>query len=240
MKVRKLLLGGAVALSICVASGPALAQWTVIDPSNLAQAIEQVKRLQQQVQVMQQQYQTMQQQYQAIAHLPSSALNQAQSQLNVPQFRNPLSAGSVDVGSIINGTGPGTGALGANVQAYANQNRVYSPTGQDFQAQQMNRNATSIAGVQAMAAQLYRSAAEHIQTLQALEGQLASAPDAKGVADIQARIGMEQAAFQAQQVQAQSIAMWQEAQERNAGQREEEYHRQQLDTGLQQLRAHGG
>lgn len=240
MKMRKLLVAGATALSICAASGPALAQWTVIDPSNLAQAVQQVKQLTQQIQVMQQQYQTMMQQYQAIAHLPQNALNQLQSRLNVPQFRNPLSASSVDVGSIMNGTGLGGGTLGADVQAYANQNRVYTPTGQDFQAQQMNRNATSVAGAQAMAAELYQSAASHIQTLQGLEGQLSSAPDAKAVADIQARISMEQAVFQAQQVQAQSLAMWQEAQERNGEQREDEARRQQLDKALQEIRARGG
>jgi len=240
MKIRKLILAGAAALSLGAVSGPAMAQWTVIDPSNLAQAVQQVKQLTQQIQVMQQQYQTMMQQYQAIAHLPQNALNQLQSQLNVPQFRNPLSANSVDVGSIMNGTGPGSGALGSNVQAYINQNRVYSPTGQDFQAQQMNRNATSVAGAQAMAAELYQSAASHIQTLQGLEGQLASAPDAKAIADIQARIGMEQAAFQAQQVQAQSLAMWQEAQERNQDQRNDEMRRQQIDNLIEQAKSHGG
>lgn len=240
MNMRKFILAGAAAISLVAASGPAMAQWTVIDPSNLAQAVQQVKQLTQQIQVMQQQYQTMMQQYQAIAHLPQSALNQLQSQLNVPQFRNPLSANAPDVGAIMNGSGPGGGALGSNVQAYANQNRVYSPTGQDFRAQEMNRNATSVAGAQAMAAELYQSAASHIQTLQRLESQLSSAPDAKAVADIQARISMEQAVFQAQQVQAQSLAMWQEAQERNAEQRDDEMRRQQLDNALQEIRARGG
>jgi type IV secretion system protein VirB5 len=240
MKMRKSILAGAAALAVCATSAPAMAQWTVIDPSNLAQAVQQVKQLTQQIQMMQQQYKTMMQQYQAIAHLPQSALNQLQSQLTVPQFRNPLSAGSADVGSIMNGSGLGSGALGSDLQTYLNQNRVYSPTGQDFQAQQMNRNATSVAGSQAMAADLYQSAASHIQTLQGLEGQLASAPDEKAVADIQARIGMEQAAFQAQQVQAQSLAMWQQAQERNQDERNDEARRQQIDNLIDQAKAHGG
>jgi len=240
MKIRKLILAGAAAVSLVAASGPAMAQWTVIDPSNLAQAVQQVKQLTQQIQVMQHQYQTMMQQYQAIAHLPQSALNQLQSQLNVPQFRNPLAAKAPDVGAIMNGSGIGSGSLGSAAQGYLNQNRVYQPSGQDFQAQQMNRNATSVAGAQAMASELYQSAATHIQTLQGLESQLSSAPDAKAVADIQARIGMEQVAFQAQQVQAQSLAMWQTAQERNQDQRNDEARRQQIDNLIDQAKSHGG
>jgi len=241
MKIRKAILAGVAALSIAGGSiGPASAQMAVVDVKAIGQAVQQLKQLQQQYQVLQQQYSTMMQQYQAIAHLPQNALNQLQSQLNTQQFRNPLASNSVDVGSIMNGTGPGGGALGSDVQTYLNQNRVYSPSGQDFQAQQMNRNATSVAGAQAMAAELYQSAASHIQTLQGLEGQLSSAPDAKAVADIQARIGMEQAAFSAQQVQAQSLAMWQAAQERNQDQRNDEARRQQIDNLIDQAKAHGG
>lgn len=241
MKMRKVILAGVAALAMAGGGvAPAYAQFAVIDAKSIAQAVQQLKQLQQQYQMLQQQYSTMIQQYQAIAHLPQNELNKLQQQFNTQQFRNPLAANSVDVGSIMNGTGPGGGSLGSNVQTYADQNRVYSPTGQDFQAQQMRRNATSIAGSQAMASELYQSAATHIQTLQSLEGQLSSAPDAKAVADIQARIGMEQAAFQAQQVQAQSLAMWQDAQQRNQEQRNDETRRQQIDGLIEQAKAHGG
>lgn len=238
--MRKYLLSGAAVLSICMAAAPAPAQWTVIDPSNLAQAVQQVKELQTQIQVMQQQYQQMMQTAQAVSHLPQDALNQLGQQLSVPQFRNPLASSSTDISAIMNGSGLGSGQLGAAAQGYLDQNRVYAPTGQDFQAQQMNRNANSIAGAQAMASGLYQSAASHLQTLQSLEGQLASAPDAKAIADIQARLTMEQAAFQAQQVQAQSLTMWQDAQERNQDQRNDELRRQQIDNLIEQAKAHGG
>ncbi len=241
MRMRRYILASAAALAIVSSGvGPAYAQFAVIDVKAIAQAIQQLQQLQQQYQVLQQQYAQMIQQYQAIAHLPQSALNQLGSQLNVPQFRNPLSSSSSDIGAIMNGSGIGSGTLGSTAQSYLNQNRVYSPSGQDFQAQQMNRNANSVAGAQAMASELYQSAATHLQTLQGLESQLAGAPDAKAIADIQARIGMEQAAFQAQQVQAQSLAMWQDAQERNQDQRNDEQRRQQIDNLIQQAQAHGG
>lgn len=231
MKMRRWILTGAAALAIGVGAGPAMADLPVIDVGAIAQAVETIKRLEAQLAQLQQTYA-------AIAHLPQDELNRLGSQLQ--QFRNPLGSSSADIGAIMNGSGIGSGALGSTAQSYLNQNRVYSPTGQDFQAQQMNRNANSVAGAQAMASQLYQSAATHIQTLQGLESQLASATDAKAVADIQARIGMEQASFQGQQVQAQSLAMWQAAQERNQDQRNDEQRRQQVDSLIEQAKAHGG
>ena len=103
----------------------------------------------------------------------------------------------------------------------------------------MNRNANSIAGAQAMAGELYQSAATHLQTLQGLEGQLAAAPDTKAIADIQARLAMEQATFQAQQVQAQSLSMWQDAQERNEDEQHDELRRREMENALEQNKAHG-
>lgn len=236
MKMRRMILASVAALAIVTAgTGPASAQigTHVIDLRAIAQAKLQLDQLRQQ-------YAQLQQTYAAIAHLPQNELRQLGQELNVDQFRNPLGTSSVDVGAIMSGSGLGSGSLGTAAQGYLNQNRVYSPSGQDFRAQQMNRNANSIAGVQAMASQLYQSAATHLTALQGLEGQLASAKDSKEVADIQARIGMEQAAFQAQSVQAQSLAMWQQAQERNENQQRDELRRQQIDGLIEQAKARGG
>ena len=173
MKFRRMMLAGAAALAIVgTGSGPATAQMAVIDAKAIIQAKAQLDSLRQQ-------YAQLQQTYAAIAHLPQSALRQLGQELNVNQFRNPLGTSSVDVGAIMSGSGIGSGSLGTAAQGYLNQNRVYSPSGQDFRAQQMNRNANSIAGVQAMASQLYQSAATHLTALQGLEGQLASASDSK-------------------------------------------------------------
>ena len=64
--------------------------------------------------------------------------------------------------------------------------------------------------------------------------------DAKAVGDLQARIAAEQAYIQAQQVQAQSLAMWQASQERNHQQRGEEERRRQIDNLIEAAKAHGG
>lgn len=241
MTLRRVILAGAAALTIGGAViGPAHAYKLVYDPSNYAQAVEQVAQLIQQLQVMQQQYEQLMQTYQAIAHLPQTALNQLGQRLNVDQFRNALPSQSSVLGSVMNGTALGSGSFGSAAQGYLNQNRVYAPPGQDFQAQEMQRNANSVAGAQAMASELYQSAANRVAALQGIETQLANAPDAKAVADLQARLAAEQAYIQAQQVQAQSLAMWQASQERNEAQRRDEERRRQIDSLIEQAKAHGG
>jgi type IV secretion system protein VirB5 len=236
--MRNVIRKSALALAICGAvSGLAHAQLVVIDPSNLAQAVEQVTQLVQQLKVLQEQYAQLQATYAAIAHAPQGQLNQLGAQLNVDQYRNALPTQSSTLGAVMNGTGQGTGNLASSTQNYLGQNRVYAPTGTDFQAQEMQRRATSVAGSQAMAAELYQSASNRITTLRAIEAQLANAPDAKAVADIQARLLAEQTYIQAQQVQAQSLAMWQASQQRNEEQRRDEDRRREIDRLIDKIKA---
>jgi type IV secretion system protein VirB5 len=223
-----------------LASLPARSATLVYDASNYAQAVQQVKQLTQQLSVIQQQYQQLMQTYQAIAHLPQSAVNQLGQQLNVSQFRNALPSQSSILGAAMNGTSLGSGGFGSAAKGYLADNSIYAPTGSDFQAKEMQRNATSVAGTQAMASELYQSAADRVAALQGIESQLANAPDTKAVADIQARVATEQAYIQAQQVQAQSLAMWQSSQERNQGQRAQEERRRQVDNLIEDAKAHGG
>ncbi len=235
------MAAGAAALTACaLAPGLAQAQRIVYDPSNYAQAVQQVTHLTEQLAVLRQQYQQLQQTYAALSHLPQSALNGLGQQLNVNQFRNALPAQSSVLAAVMNGSELGMGTLASAAQGYRNQNQVYAPTAEDFQAQEMLRNANSVAGSQAVASELYQSAANRVTALQGIEGQLASAPDTKAVADIQARIAAEQAYIQAQQVQAQSLAMWQASQERNQQQRGEEERRRQVDALIEAAKARGG
>lgn len=226
--------------ALSAAAPPALAQLAVIDPANLAQAVQQVQQMAQQLQAMQQQYQQLQQTYQAIAHAPSDALTDLGRQLDVEGLRNALPAQSGELAAAMAGTALGPGGFGTAAQGNLERNRVYAPSGGDFQAQEMQRGATSIAGAQAMASGLYQSASNRIAALRAIEGQLAAAGDAKAVADLAARLAAEQAYIQAQQVQAQSLVLWQQAQMRNQEQREQERRRQSIDALIDQAKARGG
>lgn len=241
MRIQKLIVSGAAALAIGGPTmGAAHAATIVYDPANFAQAVQQLAQMTQQLAIMRQQYQQLLQTYQAISHLPQNVLNTLGQQLNVDQFRNTLPAQSNVLGALMDGTNLGTGSLAAAAQGYLTQNSVYVPTAPDFEAKEMQRNANSVAGAQAMASALYQSAANRVTALQGLETLLASAPDMKAVADIQVRISAEQAYIQAQQVQAQSLAMWQASQERNQEQRILEDRRRQMDTLIQSAKANGG
>ena len=238
--MRNVIKKSALALAICgTVIGPVQAQWVVTDPGNTAQAVEQVVQMIKQLAVMRQQYDQLMQTYQAISHAPQGALTQLGQKLNVDQFRNALPS-STALGAVMNGSDLGIGNFGKAISGYVQQNRVHAPTGPDFQAKEMQRTANSVAGAQAMASGLYQSAANRIEALQGLENQLASAPDTKAVADIQARIAAEQAYIQAQQVQAQALAMWQASEERNQEQRNREERRRQTDKLIEEAKAKGG
>jgi type IV secretion system protein VirB5 len=223
MRMKHLL--GAVAL---VMAGPAAAQMAVIDAKALVQ-------LKSQIDQMKAQYQQLQKTYNAISHAPNAAVQGLGQQMNVDQFRNALpSTGAVG------GMMGGGGQLTARGQQMLNQNRVYAPGGSDFQAREMARSATSIAGAQSMAADLYASSSARIAALRAIEGQLATAVDQKAVLDLTARVQTEQAYIQAQQVQAQSLALWQASQKRGEQQRRTEQRRQSIDGLIEQARVRGG
>lgn len=229
-----LLLPSAAHAQIPVTDGANLANTT----REVVQGAQQLQQLAQQLQTMQQQLTQMQNIFGSVAHLPQSELTQLGQAFNVPSLRQILPSSSGTIGSVMNGTGlSGMAAIG---QQYLGQNHVYTPTGGSFIATTMQNNAASIAGVQAMSSQLYQSASVHIATLQGLEGQLASAPDAKAVADISARVQTEQTYIAAQQVEAQAIQTWQGAQVRNMDQQLQEKRQQDIDDVINQANAQAG
>ena len=228
MTKRRILVAAGIAVAL--ASNPARAQWVVIDPANVAntaraviQGAQQINALMQQIQLMQYQLQQLQQVYASVAHLPDTLLQDAGAAMNTSQFRNPLPDSST-MGGIVGGVGS-LGALTSLGQRYLDKGRVYDPSGYDGQAMLMMTNASSIAGIKAAADQLFQSAADHTKLLQNLEGALAASPDAKGVADIQGRIALEQTYIANRQVQAQAISTWQSAQVRLNEQQQAELRR---------------
>ena len=240
--MRRFLLVGASAATL-LAIGPARAQLAVVDGPNLAntarqvvQGAQQIQQLAQQIQTLEQQLQQLQQVYASVAHLPDQQLQQLGAALNIGQFRNPLPSTSGTISTLLNGSGlngsTNLGNLSALGQQYLGQNRVYSPPDADANANAMTGNAASIAATQSLADQLYQSAADHTRALQALEGSLAGAPDAKAVADVQARVQLEQTYIANQQVQAQTISTWQAAQVRNYEQQRREARRCHIDAVL--------
>ena len=235
MIARTLLLAATAAAAF---AGPVQAQLAVFDGANVintarsvVQGAEQVRQLAQQIAYMQQQLAQLQQVYASVAHMPDDLLRQAGAVMNTSQFRNPLPDGTT-MGDIVGGIG-GLGSLTALGQQYLDKGRVYSPSGYDGQAMLMTANAASIAGIKAGVERLFQSSGDHTRLLQNLEGALAASPDAKGIADIQGRIALEQTYIANRQVQAQSIATWQTAQVRLNEQQQAELRRCEYDQAHQ-------
>ena len=243
LSIRKALMVG-VCFGALLSGQEAHAELPVIDGANLlntarsvVQGAQQIQQLQQQITTMVQQLRQMQNIFASVAHPPQSALNSVGSAMNTNStIRFPLPS-PTSMGTLLNGSG--LGSMGSLGQQYLNENRVATPTGSDFRAQQMTTNANSIAGVQAAADNLQQSTTTHIQNLQQLEGALAASPDEKATADISARVQLENTYIAAQQVQATSLQTWQAAQVRNQQEQADEAKRQNIDDVINQANANG-
>ena len=152
----------------------------VFDPSVFGQVVQQAKNGLQQLQQLEQNGQILTNQlmqlrtfYSAFAHLTD--ISQLASILRTPTVMNPLPQ-ITQLEGMLSGNGF-TGQLGSLVQQFVNQNRAYTPTGTDWQAQEMLRTANVTASQMALGNQLYSSAAERIQGLSELEGRLATSSD---------------------------------------------------------------
>lgn len=225
-----------VAAALVAASpGAARAQGIpVIDAAGLAQAVQQVEQGMRQLDALRQQLAQAQQLYGSL----SRATDVAGIARGLDGLGRALPDNAYDAGRLLSGSSTALSTLGRAgglADGFLGGNRVYAPPGGDFGAQEMLRNARSIAGSLGMAQQLYQTAVDRLPGLQELRDRLATATDPKESMDLQARIGAEQAFIANQQQQAQAMLMWQAAEERNTQQRRDEERRRDLDDTAQAL-----
>jgi len=208
----------------------ARAQMAVIDNASLAQLVNAVHEAQQQYQQLVQSYEQLRETYQALAQAVNP--NQWAQQLEQTFLQNPLPNTNILPG-LLEGLSPPTmlgGNLGSLAQQFLNQNQVYQPQGQDFQATQIRNAAFSTANIEAIATQNLQSLQERVAALPQLQNQLSSATTLQQVASIQARLIAEQNYVQAQTAQAanlqilvaEQLAQQHEAQDQAARQSAEE------------------
>ena len=207
------------------------AQWAVIDNANLTQMIHQVQQAAEQIQLLQQQVQTVMSVYNAISHVTD--LGSAVSALGLLGIQNPLPVNPYAVQNLLSGRGSITG-MSASIGSLFNSNfsssHVYTPNGSSYQEGLLSRNATSIAGMQGLAGQLYQSMSQRLPLLAELQARLETATTQKDVDDLQARLLAEQSYIQAQGVQAQSLAMMQVSAYQSRQQEHDEQRQQELDS----------
>jgi type IV secretion system protein VirB5 len=134
--------------------------------------------------------------------------------------------------SAVSGSSLASGAIGGLASSFQQQNHIYLPTTNNPATTALTANANSIANLQATASTFYQSSVDHVTALQQLESELAGATDEKTVADIEARIQLEQAYLTAQQIQVLTLSMMQDAQKRNQAQRAEENRQLSISNAL--------
>jgi type IV secretion system protein VirB5 len=207
------------------------AQWAVIDNANLTQMIHQVQQAAEQIQLLQQQVQTVMSVYNAISHVTD--LGSAVSALGLLGIQNPLPVNPYAVQNLLSGRGSITGmsaSIGSLFNSNLSSSHVYTPNGSSYQEGLLSRNATSIAGMQGLAGQLYQSMSQRLPLLAELQARLETATTQKDVDDLQARLLAEQSYIQAQGVQAQSLAMMQVSAYQSRQQEHDEQRQQELDS----------
>jgi type IV secretion system protein VirB5 len=228
--VRRLLFIGACALAPLAS---ARADVPVIDGASLVQLLKEVQQAAQEIQLLQQQLQQVMTIYNAISHVTD--LGTAVSALDMLGIQNPLPVNPYSVQSLLSGRSGITGmsgSIGTLFNSNWTANHVYTPTGSSFEANLIQRGATSIAGIQGVSGQLYQSMAQRLPLMQQLQDRLAATKDPKDVMDLQARLAAEQSYIQAQGVQAQTLAMMQVAAYQDQQQERDEQRQANIDAVL--------
>lgn len=192
-----------------LANGGAAAGIPVIDSTNIAQAIKQVAAWGKQFQQMEQQLGQMQQQYQSL-----NGSRGMGNLVNNPALRQYLPS---DYQSILDNGYGNSASIRSAYKRFGIEGTsldAKSDTAKAFEA-----NAKRAAVNRATAEEGYKQASERFAAIQVLLDKVNKAPDAKDIADLQARIQAEQVMMQNEQTKLLMLGQLAEAERDLANQR---------------------
>ncbi len=218
---------GAIALlaSLGLATSPAHAQFggIVHDPTSFAQMVKNAKNAIDQLNELKAQVQQGQELFDSLND--ASDVNAIAARLGMPELRDLLP--DIDLyQAALSGDLAALGELGERADEIRARNRLYTPpAGELGAAETYYRDALESSG--ARAARDYATgervaeiADQRLEGLEELRSALDTAPNARAVMDLNARIAAEQAMIQNDQMRLQGIAMLQEAEDRLQRQRD--------------------
>lgn len=216
LHIRKLVLCSGLVLGLF--AGTASAQWATFDVSNFAQNLQQVQQLSQSLQQMQNQLAQLKQQ--------TTQGQQMYGSMTGTRGMGRLAGGSVSdyQTSLYNQVQNNNGAV-AQLAAAIKQKAGYLST-QDMSGinsayqQRLQQSGDAAANRQAQAEMVFQHSGQEFQDIQLLMGEIDQAQDPKAIADLQARIQIQQVMLQNQLVQAQAMSSMLAAQDRVNRQRE--------------------
>lgn len=232
--MRRPLLLSATALIVASTSAPSYAQMTVTDPGAYVRMLRQIREAQAQLTELQAQVQQGTEligQGKALYESLNKAadVNSVGGLLSTPAVRSLLPAEFSDAQKLMGADLQSLGSLTSRATAIRDANRVYTPSATEglTEAEEYYRASLEKAGVRAardmaVGERVTQTADQRLQGLEQLRQALSTAPNARAVLDLQARIGAETAMIQNDQMRLQGVAIMQAADERLEVQRQRE------------------
>lgn len=226
MKTRSLLAAPAAALVLVLAAAPgARAQQIVHDPTSYAKMVEEARTALQQLQALQAQVEQGRQLFDSLNDL--SDVNALAGALGLPEVRNPL-PDLAALRAAADGDLSALGRLAERADAIRADHRLYTPPSGDLPAAEAwYRDSLERAGARgardlAVGEAIGEAADQRLEGLETLRRALDTAPNARAVMDLEARLAAEQALIQNEQVRLQGLALTREAEARLEEQRARE------------------
>ena len=226
MTPRRLVAASAAAIALGLCAAPvAQAQQIVHDPTSYAKLVEDARTTLQQLQALQTQVEQGRQLFDSLNDL--SDVNALAGALGLPEVRNPLP----DLGSLraaADGDLSALGRLADRADAIRSRTRLYTPPSGDLPAAEAYyRDSLERAGARtardlAVGEAIGEASDRRLEGLETLRRALDTAPNARAVMDLEARLAAEQALIQNEQVRLQGLALTQAAEERLEQQRARE------------------
>ena len=212
-------IAAALAALLTARSAPAHAEVIVYDPTSYAKLLQEAQTALNQLKQLEQQVAQGQQLLTSLNQI--SNVNTLATSLSQPALRGFLPNADAFV-SAAQGDLTALGALGAKAQAIRSANQLYTPPPSDAAGADLvaagNRAALNLATAETVG----EAGASRLSGLQQLTSALDTAPNARAVLDLQARIAAEQAMIANDQMRLQGLAMTQAAQAQMQTQRDRE------------------
>lgn len=225
----------ATAAAVLLLSGarPAAAQLIVHDPTSYGSLIQQAQTALNQLKELRTQVTEAQRLYDGFNS--ASNVNQLAQSLAAPQLRqfvpqidSYVAAAKGDLAAL--------GELGGKAQDIRRAARLFTAPADDAAGQDLERSGDRAARDAALGQEAASVGAQRLTGLQQLTTALDTAPNARAVLDLQARIAAEQAMTANDQMRLQGLAMAQAAEERLQRQRDRERAAAEAETRLQLFR----
>ena len=166
-------------------------------------------------------------------------VNEIGSLLSTPAVRSLLPPELSDASKLMSADLNDLGSLASRVSNDPATTEIYTPSATTglTEAEQYYRSSLEKAGVRAardmaVGERVTQTADQRVQGLEQLRQALSTAPNARAVLDLQARIDAETAMIQNDQMRLQGVAMMQAAEERLRRQREEEQAAKMRDSTI--------